>query len=345
MIKSINKFFDLPKDKQYLFLKNCIIEEKIAAYKFSIKIINQTTYKFYKNNKEITHDVIILNKIWEDLIKDWTKYFIENQDITSKYIGYIFYGFYFPCENPYNDYYYSDIKYLINNVTDWKGYDVTNKILKNDSFYKVQDRYKLENILNGQESLENTVTDFSDFINKVMINSHSVKIYGKTEDNKDNPFGWILKTSKASYQIQNGSNEHYESTKLPLELMMSDFVDYLNNIDYVDFISDNYVMSICWLFEDYIMNNHCHLIDHYKLTSDDLEPPYFGKYFGISYNYIPSEKTKKLCHENKLYENVFRIMLANFKRYKDFNRSIILSKQKIGTLNNFIKYIKIKSKV
>ena len=338
MIKDINKFFELSKEKQYMFLKNCTIEEKIAAYRFSIKIINQTTYKFYKNNKEISHDVIILNKIWEDFIKDWTKYFIENPDITSKYVGYIFYGFYFPCKNPYNEYYYSDnLKYLINNVTDWRGHDVTNKIIQDSGLYQIQKKYKLTDILTDF----NEENNFSNFINSLM----SDKIYAHTSDGNPAAFGWILKSPRYSYQIQNGFNTHFESTKLPLELMFSDFIDYLDNIDYVNFISDNYVMSICWLFEDYVTNGHCHLKNKYKLNTEDLEPPYFGKYFGISYNYIPSEKTRELCKKDKFYENVFRIMLANFKRYKDFDKSIILNKQKINKLNNFIKYIRIKSKV
>jgi len=344
MINDINKFFNLPKNKQYKFLENCIIEEKIAAYRFSIKIINQTTYKFYKNNKEISHDTIILNKIWEDFIKDWTKYFIENPNITSKYVGYIFYGFYFPCENPYNNYYYNLKKYLINSVTDWKGRSVIHKISPDNSLFEIQRKYKLSDILTALPQ-DNSEDNFGKFINSVMLENQNIEIYGKTSDGSDNPFGWVLKTDKASYQIQNGHNSHFESAKLPLELMLSDFVDYLDNIDYVNFISDNYVMSVCWLFEDYILNNHCHLESYYKLNSNDLEPPYFGKYFGISYNYIPSKKTRELCRQNKMYENIFRVMLANFKNYRDFNRSIVLNKQKVSKLNNFIKYIKIKSKV
>lgn len=329
MINNISNLFKQPEDKQKEFFYNCEVEEKIAAYKFSVKIINLTNYKFYKGSKEITQDLVILNKIWETLIKDWTVYFINNPDIVKKYIGCIFYGFYFPDKSPLNESFKYNIngkKYLIHSLVNWKKKDCFEKLESSD-LYEVQERFSLKNY---------TINNYSDLIN--ILNSFKKYAEG-------NVYGWVLKYKKEKYQIQTIDAVHYDSNKVPLELMMIDFIDYLNKTEYDNFITDNYVLSICNLFEDYILNKNCHLETKYKLVDSDLEAPYYGKYFGMSYNYIPSEKTRALCIQNKLYENVFKIMLANFKRYKDFSGSAILNKKKIYQLNSFIKYIKMKCKV
>ena len=146
MINNINKLFEEPKTRQLSFLKNCTIEEKICAYRFSVKIISLSNFRFYKGNKEITQDMIILNRIWETLVKDWTTWLISNPDVIKKYIGYTFFGFYFPDPSPFDENYkyenvYKFSKYLINKVVDWKGIEHTVEFYENGLFV-MQQKYK-----------------------------------------------------------------------------------------------------------------------------------------------------------------------------------------------------------
>lgn len=333
MIAKIEELFKLPDKQIKHFLKTCSIKEKICAYKFSVRILNQTNYKFYKGSRELTQDMIILNRIWADLIKEWTIFFINNPELVKRYIGHIFYGFYFPDEAPLNkDFVYSRYKsgkkYLIHNLTDFYKRDKTYD-LNDTELFDVQKKFKLDNY-----DKINSCQDLIEALNNFETYSDKGKIYG-----------WVLKNKSDKFQLQETENIHYESNKVPLELMLQDFVNYLEQSEYDNFVTSNYTESVCNIFEDYILNKNCHLEEKYRLTPEDLEAPYYGKYFGISYNNIPSEKTKALCQQNKLYENVFKVMLANFKRYKNYEDMVILSQRHTFILNNFIKIVKLKCRV
>lgn len=316
------------------FFQTCTVEEKIAGHKFSVKIINPTTFKFFKNGKLITQDHIILNKIWKTLISDWTTYLIGN-DWTKRHVGFTIKGFYLPTLKPFSTEYKQGCpKYIINTIVNFKDKEQPLTIMPPNPMFEAQRKYTLKDY-------DLQTTDYmhlSDKISKSLGNDERVSLYS------DSPAGWVLKGKKHMFKIDLVENVHYESNKLPLEMVMIDFIDHIKNRkDWPDLITSNYSSSVCNLFEDYVLSKDFKVEARFGISPEDLEAPYYGSYEGMSYDYIPNETTKCLCKKSKMYEAVFKVLLANLRRPR--GTSIILTNDKLKTLNLVIKALNIKTKV
>ena len=84
-IKNITKLMEKSYSYQKGFLENCFIYEKISSFYFHVKIKNRNTLVFYKaNNKEIEFNDLLLNKMWNTPIQDFTKMFLSDKEFVEK---------------------------------------------------------------------------------------------------------------------------------------------------------------------------------------------------------------------------------------------------------------------
>ena len=348
MIKDITRIIEHSPKYIREFMSNCSIEEKIDTHYITIEIISSTNIRISRpNGNEIDRVDLILNSMWHNLMLDWNYLMLSNKQWFKDHVGLTIKTFYFPCEQPILTKYNSNIRYvfdrtIINNCDVDPEYILGD--LKFSDAYAVSYKHLLNKIekpgavfdLNFEKvkSGELAVGDMF----KMLINSDS-KIFALSE-----PEGYIFKYNNKIYQLTNNINRKVEWEKSSYEFLLEDFVKYCKTTDYTEKITQSYVKTVCNIFNDYIINKEkkTHFIE-YNIDPNSIEHPNLGMKFDIGYEYIPDQVTKTLCQESVLYKNIFKVLLANLRKGKDFKHCILLNKKTVEDWNNIMKNIKIRN--
>ena len=366
MFKNIEDIKKKNIKDQINFFCNCKAQEKIDAHYVSLQIISKSIIKFYKaNGNEISHIDLILNDMWKKFVNDWNLILFGNKTYLETHIGYKFSMFFINCEKPLNTKFKPGIAYIIdtiellNNKKDFYK-DFLNlikipEILNANSDFIVKNK---TNIKNGSLTIEN-ITDLvknwnnnkitiNDFISKIIFNDSMIKSnIGDTHYENpilyalNNPEGIIFKNHKNIYQYNLAQIEEKRNDigRTPYEYILIMFLKFCRkHQDYINLLTNNYVKTVCNLFEYFIVNiNKDEILKNINI--EDLQPPYYGSAPKINYEYIPSEKTKSLCQLDKLNENIFKILLVNLTKHKNYKKCVLMNKQQCDDFNLIIKNI------
>lgn len=335
-IKNIHSIKDKSSKFQDWFLNGCTIEEKIDGHFVTMQIVSKNTLKFFKANKnKITRSDMILNSMWKDLVLDWNILMFSNRGYVEKHIGWKFNMFFLPFKKSINTEYKEGIKYIISSIEfNGKKMDV-----QHDFFDKIEIKNnmivpQLHNIRNENKIHLENIDDYSqiDFVDKS-------KIYAS-----DVPEGLIFRNKNELYKILYIAQEKIQSRQCSYEWILKEFLNFAKKTDYVSMLTSSYCKSVCNLFEAFVDYADMTYIQENVFT-EELEAPYVGEKPKMNYEYIPSERTKVICKSNMLYENIFKILLANLQRRKNWKKSEFLSKQQCEELNTIIFNIAIRTSV
>lgn len=345
MIKDISKLKDKPISFIKNFINNCIIEEKIDTHYIIIEITSKDHITIKKaSGKPIDRIDMILNNMWSKLITDWNYIKLLNQDFFSKHIGYNISLFYFPTNKPLLTEYKQDIKYLIDRIT------FNDNIINSESFInqlKLKDDFHIkikhnlnknisDNLLNNITSEKKKTINYYDLFSNIVDNSNLIAL--------NKPEGYIFKWNKHLYQLVYNEHKHIIPEKTQYEYLLCDFVNYCKNNNYQEKIQNNYVKTICSLFNDYIINweETKHNIEK-NIDINSIKAPTYNEKNDICYEYIPDIITINLCKSNELYKCIYKILLANLRKGKDYKRCIFMNKQQVDKWNIIVKNIKIRT--
>lgn len=348
MIKDIKDISKKSKAFIRAFINNCEIEEKIDAHYINVEIISKDTIKIKKsNNKEIDRTDLILNRMWGNVLTTWNYIKIANYEWFNSHIGYTISMFYFPTAKPISIQYKPNVSYLIDRIT-YNNEEVKNieNLLKNLKFFdnfNVKIKQKLKKSKTQMEYIKNLeLTDDTDYTELFM---------GMIDDDnicwaEDIPEGYIFKWKKNNYQILFSKPEKIEIEKSSYEFLLCDFIAYTKNCNYIDKIGTSYVKSVCALFNDYILNYEKinHNVEH-NINPENIKNPYLGDQQQIGYDFIPDSVTENLCKESELYENIFKVLLANLRKGKDDTHCIYMNRRQVADWNMITKNIKVRTLV
>ena len=146
-----------------------------------------------------------------------------------------------------------------------------------------------------------------------------------------------LAREKAKTKVTKKPNDTYNLTVLE----MMNFIDMLTLKRFSPIgknFEDRYISFICLLFNAFIKEDG----NQFKDLDFDI-PEYMKKdYFGIGIDFIPNLETRRLIKENPSFEQLFKIMLAAFRKKKKkttplFTKELVL-KFNI-TVDNIYKHI------
>lgn len=341
------------------FLENCTVEEKIDAYYVSIEIVSKHHIAFMKaNGRVIDRADTILNEMWQTLQNDWTYFRMANEEWFHNHIGYKLYMFFMPVNKPLMTEYDSSVRYVIDRIES-ANYEIVlsgDEISKEIEGMQFTDRFgirvkknmkrynfsadSIENIMNEFKASKKAGTEFSfTAILQSIINYNNSEVFAAIE-----PEGYIFKHGKKNiYQIINNPEivREVEQERSQYEYLLIDFNKFIKNIDIIRFMQSNdYCKIVCDLFNEYIINYEKveHTIEN-NINVDSIEPPCVGHRFGMYYNNIPNDLTISLCKENKMYENIFKILLVNLKKCKKEEHCILMNKMVIKEWNELVKMI------
>lgn len=332
------------------FMKNCTVEEKIDAHYVNIDIISKNELRIKKSNGNTLDRIdLILNSMWSNIVLDWNYLKLINKDWFDNHVGYTISLFYLPCDTPIIVQYNSDIRYIFDRVVYKNNIINTHDALKD---LKFPDTYKI-----CYKSLLDKANDFEQIINNIKLPDNNIDSYIyenfesiiNTHNNRllaiGMPEGYIFKWNKQIYQItynHTKNDRKIVSEKTSYEFLLCDFIQYCKSKNYHDKITQGYTKTICNLFNDYIINWEKVNNNIFKnIDIQSLQSPYLGTYFDIGYDYIPDPITKNLCINNELYKNIFKILLANLRKGKDYKFCIYMNKKQALEWNNIVKNIKI----
>lgn len=329
------------------FMCNCTIEEKIDTHYITIDIISKNDIQIKKaNGDEITRVDLILNSMWNNLFLDWNYLKLSNNEWFSLHVGYTIKMFYFPCDTPLLTKYNSNIRYIFDRVIfnniDLEPQEVLSD-LKFPNVYKID--YKC-----FQNKIDNPETIFNTYIKTIINTIESIpEVFRMLIDKTsklfavENPEGYIYKYNNKIYQDVD-NNRIINREKSSYEFLLANFIQYCKTHNYLDKINQSYIKTVCNLFNDYIINNEKinHIIEK-NIDIDSIENPNLGQKFEIGYEYIPDQITKTLCKESELYKNIFKVLLANLRKGKDFKHCILLNKKQVDDWNIIMKNIKIRN--
>lgn len=369
MIKDIEELKELGFEKACSFLRTCRVYEKIDMFYFKVKIVSKNSVEFYKSNgKLIKPEDIILSKMWREPIEDLSKVILTAENLQD-FVGYTFGFFFLPCEKPlkvsYSIAYNNGFKYFLNDVffdnkkldfvkderfltldfnelfssylVSTKGSELYLNKFSADVF-EFNENY-LEEIINNAP--DRTYKDMTEFL----IWNFSYKDVPLIEEDivaDEKPEGYIFKNGNDIYQIifKESEVKFSEQSKLGMELTILNFCKWIKTIDYGDLITASYVESVCNLFEKYLKYGN---IDekYYHITPEELEAPTFGYYAGTCYEFIPNKFVREVCMSNKLYENIFKILLNGLRRQKLKNSYQLINIEAQAIWNSLVKTIQI----
>lgn len=335
------------------------IEEKIDAFYIHVKMLypgNRIEIS-RRNHQVLTQKDFILNRMWQSCSVDLYSEIAKAREETKKFFaGYEFGMFYFPVDTPLRTSYLSGHpKFLISKIYDSESHDVINRFKENgedwnklvDLFLKNVDDFLMFNPMSKE---------FVDILNK----DHSLKDW-KFETicklcwkefpgallSRD-PEGFILRTANRKiYQIKNPDGKYLfksdMNSRVSFEIILNTFVKFIetSSDNYQDMIGKNYVKSVCNLFErfiEYIEKNK--ELEKYFIGEEDIKNPYVGYEGGLNVEMIPSMKTRNLCQENKIYANVFKILLANLCQKKKYEQMYVMTEAAIQKWNELAAIMK-----
>ncbi|WQJ53292.1 MAG: hypothetical protein [Wendovervirus sonii] len=351
MIKDISRIKE--HNPKYIkdFMEGCVIEEKIDTHYITIDIVSRSDIKIKKaNGNEIDRVDLILNSMWNNLFFDWNFLKVKNTEWFNSHVGYTIKLFYIPCTKPLMTEYDSNIRYIFDKVI-FNGHELDTEYIISDLIFP-----KVYNIDYKKKMQKNhNINDlYNEHIDKVLSGDEDIKdMFLKlidTENSKkfavNEPEGYIFKYNNKLFQlILNNKERKIEQEKSSYEFVLSDFIKFCKTNNYTEKIVPSYVVTICNLFNDYIINNEkkTHYMEN-MVNPESIEAPYLGEKFDIGYECIPDQLTKTLCKESLLYKNIFKILLANLRRGKDFSHCIYLNKKEVDAWNNIMKSLKIRNR-
>lgn len=359
MINSISKLKEHSFKYIKEFMEGCTIEEKIDAHYVSVMVTSPTQLKFFKSSgKEIDRVDLILNAMWNRLFMDWNYLLISDREWFSSHVGATIYMFYLPTSKPILTEYEDGLRYLIDRVVVGDrelGKDVVRNI-KFPNEYKVGYKTTLKKVSPEEvdeiydKNIPNMVGDM-DFkhIMRELVAKDAKPL------SKGNPEGYIYKFRNKIYQdVLDDSTRHVDKGYAPdnrkvdkertsYEFLLSTFIKYCRTMDYTDKINISYTKTICNIFNDFIINyekvngNLARNID-----MESIECPYLGERFDICYEYIPNPITKSICRENVFYKNIFKVLLANLRKGKEYKHCIYMNRMEVDQWNELVKAIRIR---
>lgn len=369
MIKSVGSLRDAGLEKASNFLKTCQVYEKLDMFYFKMKVLSKDSVIFFKSNgKEIKIEDIVLSKMWNDPVLFFSKLVLSKQDIIESLIGYSFGFFYLPVAKPlrvdYSSLHDAGIRYILSDVEDPKG----NLIRADVDHSKSETAKAVVKMFGGLSSVmisdrEILKTEKGSSFDEARMkeafckpkddNSVERVILETLKSSKGslasyeafgaNPEGFIFKKGKANYQIkllnESESAKVKSSSKLGMEFVIVEFCKWAKSTDYTKFMSKSYIETVCSLFEAFCTTHDFSSFDLYKTNPEELEAPTFGYYSGMCYDYIPNESVKKLCHEDKMKENIFKILLNGLKKEKSKNAYLLIDDSTRKVWNDLVKMI------
>lgn len=365
MIRGLDDFIKNTSKYKKNFLMNCSIYEKISAFYFHVKIVSPAIQILYKSDyHRIMTEDIIMNKMWKDPMIDIPNMFISHPDFTNKHIGWTFSFFYFPVNNPLVVEY--DLngkwKYMLGYVCDNNGNQIDinenlidfNTNLFNDLCvpfsYKQWDSSLMtvhEKTLINEAIRENTIDGYIKLIERLVNESPKKNLLIPGRKDLSRAEGLILRNDKDIYQIvYNTSRRTVSDNRLSLEFFLHMFCCYLKETDYINLIRENYIKSVCILFNDFRNNwmtekNNQDKFSYYNITAEDLESPTFGYYPGTCYDMIPHHSVRELCKKDKMSDNMFKILLNGLrKRRNTKSSSMLMSEEDNMIWNDCVESIK-----
>ena len=345
MIKTFEQLFKMPESYKIEFLENCAFSEKIAAFYFHVKILSDNLIKFYKSDhQEIRNEDIILNRMWQMPVHDFTRIFLMHPEFTKKHIGYTFSFFFFPVTKPFFIEYKDNFRYVIANIQDKYKKQVNPDTV---NFHELSSliRNNSVNITNKKRNFTmETLSTPESAVKSILSFFHNKDIPESCcKNNYDNAEGIIMRWKGNNYQIILNNPTPKEKSKfnrLPLEYILKDFSGYLGNSknNCMALLDDNDpVKNICNLFSGYMKSAD---FNYYKISAEDLKSPNFGYYSGTGYEFIPSAQVRKICQENILADNIFKVILNAMRRYHKINKTyMILNSKELNIINKFSKII------
>lgn len=191
---------------------------------------------------------------------------------------------------------------------------------KKQNFFKVGDIDKLIEKIN--------ISDFSSIKDCFAINDKTIYAESGFDD-----ISLVFSDNKNYFQINKECSGYIKDTEYTsYEYVLCDFLDYWkqNHERLIPGLRGTYRYIICTLFNDYILNweSKNKKIEN-NILPDVLVPAKFGYDHGDCINqiYVPNRMTLKLCAENLLYRNIFKILLVNLQQYKNFKYCVYMNKR------------------
>lgn len=350
MLKNISELSNKSFEYQKEFLNECTIEEKVDTHYVSIEVASKSKLIFRKANGKIISQVdLILSSLYSHLIEDWNMIFIKNRDFYISNIGMKIFMFYFPCAQPINTDYSDYLKnksvgYLITNIVDKNNKKISylnfNKS-NNEAFENINAKFSYHYPLSIDiDKVEKTVNEEQAYFDKSWLNDDEF-----LNNSKEKSEGVILKYKSDIYQclFQEHKVENepiVEKPRTPFEYLLADITAFYKSAKpyFQNYITNSYVSSVCNIFNAYISYWVPNSNIEKEITAEDIEAPSIHKY-DINYSYIPSVQTKTLCMSNKIYENIFKVMLANMCKKKKLNYCVYLNKSQVDDWNNIVDLI------
>lgn len=331
--------------------KPLVITEKLDTYRILFQKKNDSINFYKKDNKVIDIIERTLSDIWEEPINEINHIIYDCFSEIPE--GYRFGVAYIPDERPLLVPYKNLPKYILTDIINENGKALSLEEVENWSaklclarppyiFKGTLTEEQKNNLINYSNSCWEDLKE--DNLGELIKNN-----FGKTYSGNDIIEGIIISNDESiakivSYEFEliseaynklTPSRDFYDLLIIKLNNFLSQYtLPYLQENNSTE---QRYIDTICDIFNKFVSKDYF----FEGLSHKDLQSPQWGYCGQLNKSFITNENTKELLENNKLFENIFKIILSSLRKTK--KPYGLLDSYVVESFNTFVNIINNKS--
>jgi len=320
------------------------VSEVVWGHKLSIDVISRDKIKVRKaNGLEVNEVDLTLNSFWNDVVRDWETAVMKWPDTFNDHLGMSIEVCMLNEEgqmSPNVTQFQKQRVYVIEHVISHDGQDLTEDLkseIAKALTYSVDDACCLAtrddlNFIEGEAVDVKLSGDITLTVDRDKLFRDPSDVAGFMIELAD---GTLLKA-----MVQEKQAREKKST-VALEFLYADILKWLLSDDMANIEKcvkpNDYIGTVCNMFETYIISTK-ELVTHHlekNIDATDLVAPGTVQ-TKVCTDFIKSQRTKILCQESDLYNNIFKVMLVNLQRHKDLKWCSYMNKAQVEKWNKVV---------
>lgn len=325
-------------------LEHARVSEVVWGHKLSIDVVSRDRIKVRKaNGLEVSEVDLTLNSFWNDVVRDWETAMMKCPDTFNDHLGMSIGVCLLDGEMHMSSHVAQFQKprvYAVEEVTAHDGQDLTGGLkseIAKVMTYSVDDALCLTT-RDDLNSIEGEGVEVK-LCEGAILTVDRDKLLREPSD----VAGFMIELGDRTLLKAMVQEKHAREKKptVALEFLYVDILKWLLSDDMANIEKcvkpNDYIGTVCNMFETYIISTKELVTHHLEKNIDaiDLVAPGTDQ-TKVCTDFIKSRRTKILCQESDLYNNIFKVMLVNLQRHKDLKWCSYMNGQQIEKWNKVV---------
>lgn len=339
------------------------IYEVINCHKMKVRVSSRDKIKIYKANGRPVNEIdLTLNSFWNDVIRDWELAMMKAPEVFSSHIGMSLEMQLIEGRDKFQ---------LLEKRDADRGYVILSCCMPGDETLHTLEEHdkRIHEVEIIMKKVAEVVTANTEAVcielptlyNDVVFHHTKFKVFDGDQDHEEASIyidssmliakpeevsGFIVHLPENSIwcKVMFKQQSNIKVSTVALEFLYADILkwlvaDRMKNIERCIKPND-YIQTVCNIFESYIIETKelvTHKLEKNISASDIVAPGTVQS--KVCIDFIKSLKTKILCQESDLYNNIFKVLLVNLQRHKSIEWCSYMNECQVERWNKVVDLI------